>query len=129
MVTRIIPRIRVVLVDTGYLFPETLDFMQSLHRRFDLNLLIYKPAVEPEEYLRASGESDSSRRNDVQACCRANKNEPFDRALRELSPGLAAGNTVRSIGHPAGLQCPGIVCQAQLLCHLAAAGVVHEPGA
>ncbi|HEX3358659.1 MAG TPA: phosphoadenosine phosphosulfate reductase family protein, partial [Tepidisphaeraceae bacterium] len=38
LATQVLPRIRIVMVDTGYLFPETHQFMESLRRRFDLNV-------------------------------------------------------------------------------------------
>ncbi|MDZ7620976.1 MAG: phosphoadenosine phosphosulfate reductase family protein [Candidatus Competibacteraceae bacterium] len=43
MVTRQQPDIPVVLVDTGYLFPETYRFIDELSERLALNLHIYRP--------------------------------------------------------------------------------------
>ncbi len=45
LVTRIVPRIPVVFIDTGYLFPETYRFADELTRRLDLNLKTYVPAT------------------------------------------------------------------------------------
>jgi phosphoadenosine phosphosulfate reductase len=86
MVTRVMPRIRIVWVNTGFLFPETHTFMEQLRHRFDLNVWIYRTRNDPMTYLRNAGESDPSQRKDPDACCAANKNEPFERALRELKP-------------------------------------------
>jgi phosphoadenosine phosphosulfate reductase len=86
LVTRMAPRIRIITVDTGFLFPETLEFMRELRDRFQLNLLIYRSAISPGDYLSSAGEDDASRRRDVARCCQVNKNEPFERALRELAP-------------------------------------------
>ena len=86
IVTRVVPRIRVVMIDTGYLFAETHACMESLSARLDLNVSIYRSLRDPVEYLRQSGETDSTIRRDVESCCAANKNEPFDRAMRELKP-------------------------------------------
>ncbi len=80
------PRIRIVMVDTGYLFPETFQFMESLRRRFDLNVWIYRTKNDPIRYLEIAGETDPKLRMDVERCCRVNKNEPFDRAIKELKP-------------------------------------------
>jgi phosphoadenosine phosphosulfate reductase len=81
-----LPRIRVVLVDTNFLFPETHAFVDALRRRFDLNLLIYRPQQGGESFLHQVGELDPAIRCDVTRCCAANKNEPFERAMRELRP-------------------------------------------
>ena len=86
MATRVIPRIRVVFVNTGYLFPETHAFMEELRQRLDLNVWTYRTRNDPIAYLRRAGEENPAWRNDVDGCCGANKNEPFDRALRELRP-------------------------------------------
>src|SRR5438067_1907337 len=42
MATRVLPGIKVVVIDTGYLFPETWQFMEQLRRRFDLNVWTYR---------------------------------------------------------------------------------------
>jgi phosphoadenosine phosphosulfate reductase len=86
MATRVIPRIKIVFVNTGYLFPETHAFMEQLRQRLDLNVWTYRTANDPIAYLRRAGEENPAWRNDVDRCCGANKNEPFDRALRELRP-------------------------------------------
>src|SRR5205814_772308 len=47
LVTRIIPDIPVIFVDTGYLFPETYRFADDLTARLKLNLKVYRPALTP----------------------------------------------------------------------------------
>ncbi len=86
MAASVLPRIRVVMIDTGYLFPETWSFMESLRKRFDLNVWVYRTRNDPIRYLADAGEADPAWRSNVEACCGANKNEPFDRAIRELAP-------------------------------------------
>ena len=44
LVTRLAPRIPVILIDTGYLFPETYRFIDELTQRLDLNLKVYRSA-------------------------------------------------------------------------------------
>jgi phosphoadenosine phosphosulfate reductase len=80
------PGIRVIFVDTGYIFPETFQFMDALKQQLRLNVLIYRTRNDPAEYLKRAGEDDPTWRKDVEACCHANKNEPFERAMRELAP-------------------------------------------
>jgi phosphoadenosine phosphosulfate reductase len=80
------PDIKIVVVDTGYLFPETHQHLEALRQRFNLNLWTYRTRNDPIQYLAAAGETDPLDRKNVDACCAANKNEPFDRAMRELAP-------------------------------------------
>ena len=86
MATQVIPGIRVVFVDTGYLFPETFSHLEALRRRLDLNVWTYRTRNDPIAYLRRAGEDNPAWRNDVESCCGANKVEPFDRAMTELKP-------------------------------------------
>jgi phosphoadenosine phosphosulfate reductase len=86
MATRLLPHIKVIFIDTGYLFPETFAFMEELRRRFDLNVWTYRTRNDPFEYLNRCGESDPTWRHDIDSCCAANKNEPFERAIRDLTP-------------------------------------------
>ena len=46
----------------------------------------YRTRNDPIAYLHRAGEDNWTWRNDVEACCGANKVEPFDRAMRELKP-------------------------------------------
>jgi phosphoadenosine phosphosulfate reductase len=46
-VTRVIPRIPVILIDTGYLFPETYRFVDTLADRLDLDLRVYRNDISP----------------------------------------------------------------------------------
>lgn len=80
------PGIRIVVVNTGYLFPETVAFMEAMRQRFRLNIVEYRPRHDPIAWLTIHGEPDPMRRNNVDACCAANKNEAFDRAMKEQAP-------------------------------------------
>jgi len=80
------PGLRIIFVDTGYLFPETHAFMEQLRRRFDLNVWTYRTRNDPITYLHNSGEENPAWRKDVEGCCAANKIEPFERAMKELAP-------------------------------------------
>jgi len=86
MATQVLPRIRIVFVDTGYLFPETHAFMEELRQRFDLNVWTYRTRNDPIAYLDQAGEDEPMLRKNVEACCAANKNEPFERAIQQLKP-------------------------------------------
>lgn len=86
MAHKVSPRMRIIFVDTGYLFAETHAFMESLRQRFSLNVWTYRTRNDPIEYLQRAGEDNSADRKNIEACCAANKNEPFDRAMKELAP-------------------------------------------
>src|SRR5882757_1238388 len=45
LATRVVPGIPVVLIDTGYLFPETYRFADELTAKLKLNLKVYRPAL------------------------------------------------------------------------------------
>jgi phosphoadenosine phosphosulfate reductase len=78
--------IRIVMVDTGYLFPETFTHLEALRKRFNLNVWVYRTRNDPIQYLREAGEGEPTWRNDIDRCCAFNKNEPFERAMKELAP-------------------------------------------
>ena len=85
LVTRQWAEIPVVLIDTGYLFPETYQFVDELTKRLALNLKVYRPATSPAWQearwgkLWEQGAEGIERYNH-----QYNKVEPMQRALREL---------------------------------------------
>ncbi|MGA3066439.1 MAG: phosphoadenylyl-sulfate reductase [Tepidisphaeraceae bacterium] len=86
MVYQVRPGTRVIFVNTGYLFPETHRFMEELRLRLDLNVWTYRTRNDPIAYLHKAGEENPAWRKDIDSCCAANKNEPFERAMLELKP-------------------------------------------
>ncbi len=81
LATRVWPDIRVITVDTGFQFPETIAFREQLSRRLALNLRIYRPRVAAAEFVAVHGKMW---RSNPDACCGFNKREPFQSAKREL---------------------------------------------
>src|SRR5512133_1956431 len=86
MATRVVPGIKVIMIDTGYLFPETWQFMELLRQRLSLSVWVYRTRRDPIAYLREAGEANPQFRQDIPACCAVNKNEPCDRAMAERAP-------------------------------------------
>ena len=80
------PDIKIIMVDTGYLFPETWQHMEELRKRFNLNVWVYRTRSDPIAWLRENGEEDPTFRNDADRCCAVNKTEPMARAISELRP-------------------------------------------
>jgi phosphoadenosine phosphosulfate reductase len=88
LATRVKPDIKIVMVDTGYLFPETYRFMEQMRQRFNLNVWTYRTKNDPVKYLQSVGITDPEWRDEGQkdACCAVNKTEPMTRAMNELAP-------------------------------------------
>jgi phosphoadenosine phosphosulfate reductase len=87
MVTRYRPDIPVIFIDTGYLFPETYEFVDQLTERLDLNLNVYSSQLSPAWQEARYGERWNRGVEGLAAYNRANKVQPMERALRELTVG------------------------------------------
>lgn len=80
LATRVKPDIKIITLDTGFLFPETIRWRDELARRLNLNLLIYRPVMPREQFIAEHG---AMWRSSPDACCAFNKREPFNRAKKE----------------------------------------------
>ncbi len=87
MVTRQKPDIPVVLVDTGYLFPETYAFVDELTEKLDLNLKVYRSVISPTWQEARFGKRWEQGLDGLNAYNYENKVEPMERALEELEVG------------------------------------------
>ena len=99
MMQRIQPRTPVLTLDTGLLFPETLDLMDNLEARFNLDLRRIQPRQTPAQQARDYGDRLWERNPD--RCCHIRKTIPLRDALagfdawitglrRDQSPSRAA---------------------------------------
>lgn len=89
LATQVKPDVRIVTIDTGFLFPETHRFIEEVRQRFNLNVWTYRTLNDPVRYLKQIGITDPDDRQDPavkDACCEVNKVEPLRRAMRELKP-------------------------------------------
>lgn len=84
LVTRCRPQIPVVLIDTGYLFPETYRFVDELTERLNLNLKVYRSQASPAWQESRWGRLWEQGVEGIDRYNRLNKVEPMQRALREL---------------------------------------------
>jgi phosphoadenosine phosphosulfate reductase len=71
LATKVHPGIEVVFIDTGYHFPETLQTVETVRRRYGLNLRMMTVPHHDEELWRVDPEN----------CCSAVKVGQLDRAL------------------------------------------------
>jgi phosphoadenosine phosphosulfate reductase len=71
LATKVDPAIEVVFIDTGYHFPETLETVEAVRKRYGLNLRMMTVAPHDEELWKVDPEN----------CCSAVKVGQLDRAL------------------------------------------------
>ncbi|HEY6726533.1 MAG TPA: phosphoadenylyl-sulfate reductase, partial [Polyangiaceae bacterium] len=104
LVSRIIPSIRVVFIDTGYLFPETYRFMEELRQRLDLDVRVYAPQLTSARLEALHGPLWDGDPSALARYQRVTKVEPMQRALEELRPkAWLAGLRKVQTQHRAGL--------------------------
>jgi phosphoadenosine phosphosulfate reductase len=78
------PDMPVVLIDTGYLFPETYRFVDELTERLRLNLKVYQPTVSSAWLEARHGRLWEKGVEGIERYNELRKGEPLQRALREL---------------------------------------------
>jgi len=87
MVTAIMPDIPVVMIDTGYLFPETYAYVDELTERLSLNLQVFRARMSPAWQEARYGRLWEQGVEGIERYNRINKVEPMARALEELGAG------------------------------------------
>lgn len=87
MLTEQQPDIPVILVDTGYLFAETYQFIDQLNDRLKLNLQIFSNPISPNWQEARYGRLWEEGVEGIDKYNRMNKVEPMQRALEELNVG------------------------------------------
>lgn len=86
LVTRIVPNIPVVWIDTGYLPTETYIFAEELTQKLNLNLQVYQSPLSPARMEALHGKL--WQQEDLESLNRYDqirKVEPMQRALKELN--------------------------------------------
>lgn len=81
------PDLPIVLIDTGYLFAETYQFVETLRQRLDLNLQIFRAEMSPAQQEALFGQRWTQGVEGIEAYNRQNKVEPMRRALATLNVG------------------------------------------
>lgn len=99
LATRIRADIPVVLVDTGYLFPETYRFVDALRERLRLNLKVYRPEVGAAWMEARLGKLWEQGLDGIQRYNHLRKVEPMQRALTELGARTWIAGIRRSQSH------------------------------
>ena len=102
---RVAPDTAVILIDTGYLFPETYRFADALQERFQLRLHVTTPAMTAARQEALYGNLWEQGDDGVTEYLRLNKVEPMQRALEALDArAWLAGLRARQTEHRANLR-------------------------
>ena len=96
LVTREAPELPVVLVDTGYLFPETYRFADALTQRLGLNLHVARADESPAWFEARHGKLWEQGLDGIERYNRLRKVEPMQRALDGLGAMLWIAGLRRS---------------------------------
>ncbi len=99
LVSRAGADVPVVLIDTGYLFPETYQFVDDLRYRLNLRLEVFRPDMSPAWQEARFGRLWELGAEGIRRYNQFNKVEPMDRALAELSVGTWFSGLRRSQSH------------------------------
>lgn len=78
------PKIPVVFIDTGFLFPETYQYVEELTSKLDLDLRIYQPAVSAARMQALWGNLWDEGKDGADRYGMITKIEPMNRALLEI---------------------------------------------
>jgi phosphoadenosine phosphosulfate reductase len=81
------PDIPVIVIDTGYLFPETYRFIDELSRSLQLNLHVFRPELSSAWQEARFGNRWEAGVKGIEAYNRDNKVLPMERALESLDVG------------------------------------------
>jgi phosphoadenosine phosphosulfate reductase len=84
LVTRVVPGVAVVFVDTGYLFAETYRYAEQLTQLLELNVHVYQPLMTAARQEALYGRRWEGGVADLEAYNLANKVEPMARAMKDL---------------------------------------------
>lgn len=84
LVTRQASQMPIILIDTGYLFPETYRFVDEMSDRFRLNLKVYRPQIGIAWMEARLGRLWENGVDGIAQYNRLRKVEPMQRALNEL---------------------------------------------
>ena len=79
---KIRPDFPLYFIDTGYHFPETLEFRDRLIQEWNLN--VFSISTEKEKYILKPNQSDFAKEH-IDTCCQINKVEPLNQLKKRLN--------------------------------------------
>jgi phosphoadenosine phosphosulfate reductase len=84
LLSEVAPGIPVVLTDTGYLFPETYQFIDEMSERLNLNLNVYSAKISAGWQEARHGKLWEQGVEGIEKYNKLNKVEPMQRAIEDL---------------------------------------------
>ncbi|WP_246722576.1 phosphoadenylyl-sulfate reductase [Aliikangiella sp. G2MR2-5] len=96
MVTQLKPDIPIILVDTGYLFPETYQFIEELTDRLSLNLKVFRSPISPAWQEARFGKLWEKGLDGLKQYNQLNKVEPMEQGLEQLNVSTWFAGVMRS---------------------------------
>ena len=88
MVRELMPDLPVYFLDTGFHFPETLQFIETLRKDWGINLIFQRPKLYGEAFKARHGEKPYETNPDF--CCHNNKTEPMAELLEHYQGWITA---------------------------------------
>ena len=88
LATQIQKDVPVLFIDTGYHFPETLEFAKELTRKLNLNLQTVRPFLTPEEIKQKHGNLWEMGPKGLEKFHEIIRVEPLRRAMNQIDPHL-----------------------------------------
>jgi len=88
LATQIKKDLPLLFIDTGYHFPETLEFAQELTKKLNLNLQTVRPLLTPEEIEQKHGKLWEMGPKGLEKFHEIVRVEPMQRAMNQINPSL-----------------------------------------
>lgn len=82
------PGLRVFVLDTSFLFPETYRLIEQVEERYGIEVERVLPSLSPDEQARTLG--SELWKSDPDLCCRIRKVEPLERKVVQLKAWVTA---------------------------------------
>jgi phosphoadenosine phosphosulfate reductase len=89
MLSRIDKTVPIFFIDTGFHFKETLEFRDLVVKRYGINLVTLQPLLDRELFKAIYGNDTLYERNPGE-CCRINKVEPMEHAVKAYAASIAS---------------------------------------
>lgn len=84
LLTRYLPEIPIILIDTGYMFPETYNFIDKLKKKLNLNLKVFRAKKSAAWQEARYGKLWEQGLEGIEKYNLMNKVKPFKKALKKL---------------------------------------------
>ncbi len=85
LATELLPNIPVIVIDTGYLFPETYQFIDQLTKRLNLNLKVIQNPTSTAWFEARHGQLWNQGIEGIERYNALRKTQPLEQALRDLN--------------------------------------------